>query len=49
MIVLGLNAETQKAESRCQKFSLGVYSLTNPETLSPSMSHYDSVRPTGIL
>ena len=27
MTVLGFNAETQKAESRCQKFSLGVYSV----------------------
>ena len=27
MTVLGFNAETQKACSRCQKFSLGVYSV----------------------
>ena len=26
MTVLAFNAETQKAGSRCQKFSLGVYS-----------------------
>ena len=27
MTVLGFDAETQKAGSRCQKFSLGVYSV----------------------
>ena len=27
MTVLGFDAETQKAGSRCQKFTLGVYSV----------------------
>ena len=27
MTVLGFNAETQKAGGRCQKFSIGVYSV----------------------
>ena len=33
MTVLGFNAETQKAGSRCQKFSLGVYSVLLQDTL----------------
>ena len=34
MTVLGFNAETQKAGSRCQKFSLGVYSVKGGESSS---------------
>ena len=43
MTVLGFNAETQKAGSRCQKFSLRVYSV-NKSMLSPSVSHYGTGR-----
>ena len=49
MTVLAFYAVTQKAESRCQKFSLGVYSVNKSLNLSPSMSHYGSGRSTGIL
>ena len=49
MTVLGFNAETQKAESRCQKFSLGVYSVNKSLNAFTIHVSYGSGRSTGIL
>ena len=44
MTVLGFNAETQKAGSRCQKFLLGVYSINKSLNAFTIMSHYGTDR-----
>ena len=49
MTVLGFNAETQKTGSKCQKFSLGVYSVNKSLNAFTIMSHYGGGRSTGIL